>query len=182
MVAHHHHVAALDGALRDVLDVLLRVEGAQRLDDVGLLPVAGGRAGVGDDGALGRDDGHVLHKAAVRILLHGGEDRDLGAAGLHGADVLVVLPQGQVVVRQAEVCGGDALDHGPGGTADDDVAKHGIALLILCIFSRSAARSRACFHYTIPGRKFQRARHISPLKFPHVPPRSPCAAAPNGVS
>ena len=124
VLADHHHIAALDGALGDVFDAILGIEPAQRLDDVRLFAVARRRAGVGDDRALRRDHGYVLHKAAVRIFLHRRQHGHFRAAGAHGFYISVVLAQRQFIVRLAQIRRRNAVNHRSGRSANNHIAKH----------------------------------------------------------
>ena len=56
MVSDHHHIAALQcSGILDVLDMVVVKKLADRTDDLILFAVAGGCAGVGDDGAAARE-------------------------------------------------------------------------------------------------------------------------------
>ena len=127
MVAHHHDVAAVQRArAHDALHVLVVEELAHGRLDLVLLAVAAVGARVRDDGAAAGDDSGILDEAGVGELLEGGQDGHFDAALLEGRDVVVMLLEGFLVIRLAEFGrGGDALDHGLGGAADDDVGELG---------------------------------------------------------
>ena len=134
VVAHHHHVAAVERAgAHDVLHAAIVEELAHGGLDLVLLAVAAGRAGVGDDGAAARDDGRVLHEAGVGELLERRQHRHLHAAVLEGRDVVVVLLACQLVVRLAQLgCRRDALHHALGGAADDNIGELGHVCSFSC--------------------------------------------------
>lgn len=127
MVADHHDVAAVERTRRnDVLDMLVVKEATDGRFDLVLLAVAAVGTGVGNDGAAASDDGRILDKAAVGILLERRQHRHVNAALLERMLVIVMLLDGALVDGLAKLGGTrDAIAQGLAGTADDDVAELG---------------------------------------------------------
>lgn len=123
MVSDHHHIAALQctGSF-DVLDVIVIKKLADRTKDLILFAVAGGCAGVGDDGTFTRDERRVLDKAGVRVALICFEHRHIHIALLECFDVGVVLFQGQRIIGFTGIqAAGDSFDHCLAGTPDNNM-------------------------------------------------------------
>ena len=124
MVADHHDVAAVERARRnDVLDMLVVKEATDGRLDLVLLAVAAIGAGVGNDGAAASDNGRILDKAAVGILLERRQHRHVNAALL---ERMLVFLDGALVDGLAKLGRArDAIAQGLAGTTDDDVAELG---------------------------------------------------------
>ena len=125
MVADHHDVAAVERAGgNDVLDMFVVKEATDDRLDFVLLAITTVGAGVGNDGAAASDNGRILDKAAVGILLKRRQHRHVNATLLERMLVIVVLLDGALVDGLAKLGSArDAIAQGLAGTTDDDVAE-----------------------------------------------------------